>query len=70
MVAHELGPIASLVDRAVVLRDGRVSYDGPALSQDQAHAHLDRLVGDTHTYGRPFTIPPVSSPLDTLGEDA
>jgi len=30
LVAHELGPLASLVDRAVVLRDGRVAYDGPA----------------------------------------
>jgi len=69
MVAHELGPVAPLVDRAVVLRDGRVTYDGPALSQDQAHAHLDRIVGDTHAYERPFAIPPVSSPLDTLGED-
>lgn len=70
MVAHELGPVAPLVDRAVVLRDGRVNYDGPALSQDQAHAHLDRIVGDVHTYERPFAIPPVSSPLDALGDDA
>ncbi|MGN0064412.1 MAG: metal ABC transporter ATP-binding protein [Nocardioides sp.] len=70
MVAHELGPIAPLVDRAVVLRDGRVNYDGPALSQDQAHAHLDRIVGDVHAYERPFQIPPVASPLDTLGDDA
>ncbi len=70
MVAHELGPVADLVDRAVVLRDGRVSYDGPALSQDQAHAHLDRIVGDSHTHTRPFMIPPVSSPIDTLGDDA
>ena len=29
LVAHELGPLAPLVDRAVVLRDGRVAYDGP-----------------------------------------
>ena len=29
LVAHELGPLTPLVDRAVVLRDGRVAYDGP-----------------------------------------
>ena len=31
LVAHELGPMASLVDRAVVMRDGRIVYDGPPL---------------------------------------
>ncbi len=30
LVAHELGPLAPLVDRAVLLRDGRVAYDGTA----------------------------------------
>jgi zinc transport system ATP-binding protein len=29
LVLHELGPLASLVDRAVVLDAGRVVYDGP-----------------------------------------
>jgi len=29
LVAHELGPLAPLVDRAVVLRDGRVTFSGP-----------------------------------------
>lgn len=29
VVAHELGPLAPLIDRAVVMRDGRVTYDGP-----------------------------------------
>ena len=32
LVAHELGPMASLIDRAVVMRDGRVAYDGPPLA--------------------------------------
>ena len=41
LVAHELGPMAPLVDRAVVMRDGRVVYDGPPLASDQiATAHL------------------------------
>src|SRR5690606_19762850 len=29
IVTHELGAISTLVDRAVVLRDGRVAYEGP-----------------------------------------
>ena len=29
VVLHELGPFASLIDRVVALRDGRVTYDGP-----------------------------------------
>ncbi|CAI9407123.1 metal ABC transporter ATP-binding protein [Nocardioides sp. T2.26MG-1] len=37
LVAHELGPMAPLIDRAVVMRDGRVSYDGPPLTHDQVH---------------------------------
>jgi zinc transport system ATP-binding protein len=38
LVAHELGPLAPLVDRAVVMRDGRIAYDGPALTQVDVHA--------------------------------
>lgn len=46
MVAHELGPFGSFVDRAVVLRDGRVAYDGDVSQAglrvgDQHHAHPD-----------------------------
>ncbi|MFJ5100117.1 metal ABC transporter ATP-binding protein [Streptomyces sp. NPDC088554] len=29
LVLHELGPLEPLIDRAVVLRDGRVTHDGP-----------------------------------------
>ena len=31
LVAHELGPLAPLIGRTVVMRDGRVAYDGPPL---------------------------------------
>jgi zinc transport system ATP-binding protein len=42
LVAHELGPMAPLIDRAVVMRDGRVAYDGPPLASDEvATVHLD-----------------------------
>jgi zinc transport system ATP-binding protein len=45
LVLHELGPLAPLIDRAVVLRDGRVVHDGappPAVGHhaDPAHDHL------------------------------
>ncbi len=47
LVAHELGPLASLVDRSVVMRDGRVAYDGPALADHAVH-HPD--FGESHTH--------------------
>ncbi|MGI8577661.1 MAG: metal ABC transporter ATP-binding protein [Nocardioidaceae bacterium] len=47
VVLHEIGPLADLIDRAVVLRDGRVSYDGPppdeqTLDGFDDHHHLNR----------------------------
>jgi zinc transport system ATP-binding protein len=47
LVAHELGPLAKLVDRAVVLRDGRVAFDGEPLAD---HAVHDPALGDPHTH--------------------
>lgn len=61
LVAHELGPLASLVDRAVVLRDGRIAYDGPPLSEEDVHSHHHETV-DSHDHA-----PHVASPLDSLG---
>ena len=50
LVAHELGPSERLVDRAVVLRDGRVAYAGPpgpaAEAGDHSHAHASHLPRD------------------------
>ena len=37
LLAHELGPLAGLVDRAVVMRDGRVAYDGGPLADHAVH---------------------------------
>ncbi|MPZ59739.1 MAG: ATP-binding cassette domain-containing protein [Propionibacteriales bacterium] len=44
LVAHELGPLESLIDRTVVVRDGRIAYDGPPQPGDgmaafHSHAH-------------------------------
>ena len=37
VVLHEVGALASLIDRAVVLRDGRVVHDGELGALGQAH---------------------------------
>lgn len=64
LVAHELGPMAPLVDRAVVMRDGRVDYDGPPLSDAAVHED-HHPVGDSRDH-----VPYVASPLDALGRDS
>ena len=47
LVAHELGPLADLVDRSVVMRDGRVAYDGEPLADHEVH-HPD--FGEPHAH--------------------
>ena len=47
LVAHELGPLADLVDRAVVMRDGRIVHDGAPLADHEVH---DPGLGDPHTH--------------------
>ena len=39
VVLHEVGALAPLIDRAVVLREGRVVYDGELGSLGQGHRH-------------------------------
>jgi zinc transport system ATP-binding protein len=39
VVLHEVGPLAALIDRAVVLREGRVVYDGELGTLGQSHHH-------------------------------
>ncbi len=51
LVAHELGPLAGLVDRAVVMRDGRVRYDGPPL--DDHGVHRPDLGGESAHHHHP-----------------
>ena len=70
LVAHELGPLAGLVDRAVVMRDGRIAYDGPPLADHEVHRpdfggphahHPDDPDGGTAHHDH---APHVASPLD------
>jgi len=53
LVLHDLGPLQELIDRAVVLRDGRVVYDGEpphAASLEEVHTHH-------HPHGVVDTVP-------------
>ena len=63
LVAHELGPLQEHLDRAVVMADGRIQYDGPppATAADHAHHH-----------GRPGHhdhVPHIGLSLDSEGRD-
>lgn len=67
LVAHELGPLGSLVDRSVVMRDGRIAYDGAPLADHEVH-HPD--FGESHTHhhhpdpARHDHSPRVASPFE------
>ena len=76
LVAHELGPLAGLLDRSIVLRDGRIAYDGPPLDDHAVH-HPDFAGGDPlHQHHHPDLVdghmrdhtPAVSSPFDGAGD--
>jgi len=62
VVLHELGPFADLIQRTLVLREGRLVYDGPPLDpQDPADHHHHRASTP------PLLRPPVRAPLDSPG---
>ncbi len=60
VVLHELGQLAEVIQRSVVLREGRVVYDGPPQASPTEH--------DQHHHHRrstpPVLRPPVQAPLD------
>ena len=45
VVLHELGPFADLIQRTVVLREGRVVYDGPPRRAAHARATTTTTTG-------------------------
>ncbi|MEU4831098.1 metal ABC transporter ATP-binding protein [Streptosporangium sp. NPDC023615] len=58
LVAHELGPLESLITRAVVLRHGSVCHDGPPPRAVGTHA----LPGHDHVHPHAAQVP--AGPLD------
>ncbi|MDO9458135.1 metal ABC transporter ATP-binding protein [Nocardioides sp.] len=58
-VAHELGPLAPLVERVVVMSDGRIAHDGAPADAPGHHDH-----GHHHDVRRHDHVPHVSSPLE------
>ena len=65
LVAHELGPLEPLVDRAVVMRDGRVVYDGAPLAQADVHTAHHVSPYDLHVDHTPH----VGLPLEADREE-
>jgi zinc transport system ATP-binding protein len=64
LVAHELGPLAPLVSRAVVMRDGRIVRDGAPLTDhglEPAHHHDHAGGQDEHDHGHAVRL---TSPVD------
>ncbi|MEI2713531.1 MAG: ABC transporter ATP-binding protein [Nocardioides sp.] len=62
LVAHELGPLEPLIDRVVLMSDGRIAYDGPDLARASAftggHGHHHDS-GHAHSHA-----PHLGSPLE------
>jgi zinc transport system ATP-binding protein len=67
LVAHEMGPLAPLIGRTVVMRDGRIAYDGAPLAsfQDALHAHAHHPAA--HRAHVDY-VPDVRTPVDPLEE--
>jgi zinc transport system ATP-binding protein len=64
LVSHELGPLAHLVDRSVVMLDGRIVHDGAPLGDEDLETH-----GHHHPMAaRRDHDPHVVAPLDVRRE--
>ncbi|GAA1963974.1 metal ABC transporter ATP-binding protein [Catenulispora subtropica] len=75
LVLHELGPLAKLIDRTVVLRAGTVLYDGTPVEhgeEDPAHGHERPGHDHVHPHDTPSEAPgtpecpPGPTPVETL----
>ena len=63
LVAHELGPMAEMIGRTVVMRDGRVAYDGlPIATAHEVEHHHGHHHRDLHKHGSDY-LPTVSAPI-------
>ncbi|SFB69881.1 zinc transport system ATP-binding protein [Nocardioides terrae] len=61
LVAHELGPLEPLVERAVVMRDGRKVYDGRPLAHADVHAAHHESPYALHVDHAPRVVAPLES---------
>ena len=75
LVLHELGPLAPLIDRTVVLRAGTVQYDGVPIEHgepDPGHGHEQPGHDHVHQHAAPARAPgtpecpPGPAPVDAL----
>ena len=67
LVAHELGPLHEHLDRAIVMADGRIQYDGPPPTLPSGPAD------QTHHHGQPGThdhVPHIGLSLDSEGRSS
>ncbi|CAM3305594.1 metal ABC transporter ATP-binding protein [Nocardioides dubius] len=71
LVTHEIGPMEPLIDRAIVMRDGQIAYDGAPLTDADVHTPL---FGGAHAHHHAHPEPVsdhavnVSSPVDSHPE--
>jgi zinc transport system ATP-binding protein len=59
LVAHELGPLEPLIGRVVVLRDGRITYDGPPVPGGEGAYHQHDPTAHDHHHLSQHPGPPV-----------
>jgi zinc transport system ATP-binding protein len=64
LVAHELGPLEPLIGRVVVMRDGRITYDGPPVAGGEGtyHQHDPTAHDHHHLPEHTLTRPTVGGP--------
>lgn len=60
IVLHELGPFAPLINRTVVLREGRIIHDGAPTTLGHQHGDLDAHCAPV---AEPSILPPLVGPL-------
>lgn len=63
VILHELGPFAPLIERAVVLRHGRIAHDGAPPHARDEHGGADH----DHTHAHPGPTPPPTGPTIAVG---
>lgn len=61
VVLHELGPFAGLIQRTLVMQDGRLVHDAPPGVRQLSHGHCHDQISDDEL---PAPVPSVRAPLD------